>query len=144
MTPLDALRDGWGWTEIKFAEIRAVSRMGHMVLTDVEGCFYHFDPGLFAIKPLGNEEAARVHFADEDTRSAWQALALVETARERLGECPEGSIYSLRPIALMEGNYIPDELCILPLAELISFTGEIARQTKDLPPDSKLRIKIGD
>ncbi len=144
MTPLDALWRAWGWTGIKFAQIQAVSPMGHLLLTDAEGCFHYFDPGLFAIEALGNEEAARARFADEETRGEWQALKLVEAARERLGECPEGSIYSLRPIALIEGDYSSDELCILPLVELISFTGEIARQTKDLPPGSQFRIKIVD
>jgi hypothetical protein len=144
MTPLEAFQSGWGWTGIEFAEVCAVSPMGHVLFSDAEACFHYFDPGLLAIQALGNEEAARAHFATEETRLVWQAVALVDAARERLGGCPEGSVYSLRPLALIEGNYRHDELCILPLAELISFTGEIARQTKDLPPGSQFRIKIVD
>jgi hypothetical protein len=144
MSPLDALRSGWGWTGIDFAEIQAVSPMGHLLFTDTDGCFYYLDPGLLAITPLGNEAAARAHFTQEETELIWRALPLVEAARKRLGECPEGSIYSPGPLALLEGRYEAEELCILPLAELIGFTGDVARQIKDLPSGSKYRIKIVD
>jgi len=144
MTPLEAFRGAWGWTGISFAEIRAVSPMGHVVFADAEGCLHYFDPGLLAIEPLGNEEATREHFASEETRLIWDATALTDAARERLGDCSEGSVYSPNPLALLEGNYDGEELCIMPLAELISLTGEIARQTKDLPPGSRFRIKIVD
>jgi len=144
MTELEALRQGWGWTGIEFARIEAVSPMGHLLVADADGCLYHLDPGLFTVAALGNEDAARAHFANDDMRLVRQAHTWVEAARERLGQCPDGSIYFLRPIALTEGNYIRDEFCILPLAELISVTGEITRQTKDLSPGAKFEITIVD
>ena len=144
MSALDALRDGWGWTEIDFAEIHAVSPMGHLLLSDTDGCFHYFDPDLQTIEALGSEQAARAHFAKEDTRTIWQALPLVEAARERLGDCPEGSIYTLTPLALLEGNYSHDNLWVCPLEELIRFTGGIARQLKDLPDGAQYRIVIDE
>jgi hypothetical protein len=144
MSVLEALKDAWGWAEIDFAEVHNVSPMGHLLFSDAEGCFHYLDPGLGVIEALGNEEAARVHFAMEKTREVWEARSLVAAARERLGECPEGSVYSLKPLALLQGDYSPDNFWICTLDELIRFTGDVARQTKDIPDGAQYRIEIGD
>ena len=144
MSAIDALRSGWGWTLIEFAEIHAVSQMGHLLFSDTDGCFHYLDPDLGRIEALGNEQAARTHFAKEETREVWQAIALVEAARERLGDCPEGSVYTLKPLALLEGDYSPDNLWICQLDELIRFTGDMARQLKDLPDGAQYRIVIDE
>ena len=144
MSVLDALRDGWAWTEINFAEVHAVSRMGHLLFSDADGCFHYLDPELRTIEVLGDEQAARAYFDKEETRKVWQAIPLVEAARERLGECPEGSVYTLKPLALLEEDYAHENLCILPLKELISWTGDVTRQLKDLPDGSQYRIQIVD
>ena len=137
-----ALRESWGWTEIAFAAVHSVSPMGHLVLSDSEGCYYYLDPELRSIDALGNEEATRTHFAQQETQDIWRAHALVEAARERLGEPPDGSIYTLKPLALLQGDYGYENLCILPLEELIRFTGDVSRQTKDQPERGQYEIKI--
>ena len=144
MSVLEALRDGWGWTEVAFADVHRVSPMGHLLLSDTEGCFHYLDADGLRIEALGNEQAAAAHFAKDETREVWQAAALVEAARERLGDCPEGSVYTLTPLALLEGNYSHESLWICPLEELIRFTGNVARQLKDLPDGAEYRIVIGD
>ena len=144
MSTLDALRYGWGWTEIAFAEVHQVSPMGHLLLSDADGCFYYLDPDGLRIEALGHEQAARAHLACDETREVWHAAALVEAARERLGEPPEGSVYTLTPIALLQGDYSHDNLWILSLDELLRFTGDIARQIKDLPDGAQYRIEISD
>ena len=105
MSVMEALRDGWGWTAIEFAEVHHVSPMGHLLLSDTDGCFHYLDPELRTIEALGNEQAARAHFALDETRQVWQAASLVAAARERLGECPDGAVYSLTPLALLAGDY---------------------------------------
>ena len=144
MTVLDALADGWGWTEIGFAQVHATGPTGHVLASDTEGCFHHLDPELGTIEALGDAQAARAHFARSDVREVWAAATLVEAARERLGECPDGSIYTLTPLALLEGDYHHDNLWICPLEELIRFTGDVARQTRDLPDGAQYRIEISD
>lgn len=144
MTVLDALRDGWGWTEIAFAEVHAVGPTGHLLVSDTDRCFHYLDPELGTIDALGSEQAARAHLAREDVREVWEARALVEAARERLGDCPEGSVYTLTPAALLKGDYAPGNLWICRLEELVRFTGDVARQIRDLPDGAQYRIEISD
>jgi hypothetical protein len=144
MSVIDALRDGWGWTGIDFGEIHAVSPMGHVLFSDKEGCFHHLEPEVMTVTALGGEAAAAAHFADPDVKLAWQALGLVEPARERLGECPEGFVYSLTPMALIEGDFKPENVWIVSLEELIRFSGDMAHQTKDVSDGSQIRIRIVD
>lgn len=144
MSALEALRDGWGWTEIAFADVHAVSPMGHLLFSDADGCFHYLDPDLQTVAALGNEQAARAHFEKDETRQVWQAVALVDAARARLGDCPEGSVYTLKPLSLLQGDYAHDNLWICPLEELIRFTGDVARQIRDLPDGAQYRIEISD
>ena len=144
MSLLEALRDGWGWTGIDFAEIHRVSPMGHLLLTDRDGCFHYLDTELWTIEAVGDVRAEAAHFAREKTQEVWQAVASVDAAREHLGGCPEGYVYSWKPHALIEGDYAYENLWICRLDELIRLTGDLARQTRDLPDGSQIRIRIVD
>jgi hypothetical protein len=142
---LEAIGRGWGWTGIVPAEIGAVSRFGHLIIRDVAGDFWYLDPELRTLERIGSTEAeVFAHMNKQEVREVWQALALVDAARERLGEPGEGQCYSLKTMALLRGDYGHDNLCIIPIAELIDFTGDFERQTHHLPPDSKIQLKVVD
>ncbi|MYL99774.1 hypothetical protein GR702_18610 [Novosphingobium sp. FGD1] len=146
MTPspaalLNALRSAWGWTGVEFAEVIAHSLMGHMLVTDRHGAFHYLDPDVGAVIALGDEAAARAHMALEETQVVWQADALVSAAAARLGPPAMGEVYSLRPQALIAGDYSPDMLIRIDLVDLIYLSGDIARQIRDLPDGAPVRLR---
>jgi len=77
-----AVNKGWNWCGLNATTVHAVSPMGHLLLSDDEGCFYYLDTDGMELTPLGDEDAAKVHFAKEETQDIWQATALVEGARQ--------------------------------------------------------------
>ena len=142
---VEAVRSGWGWTGIVPEAIGAVSPFGHLIIRDVTGDFWYLDPELRALERIGRTEAELfAHMNKQDVREVWQALALVDAARERLGEPGEGRCYSLKTMALLQGDYAHDNLCTIPVAELIAFTGDFERQTHHLPRGSKIQLKVVD
>ncbi len=144
MTLLEAINQGWGWSGLVATQVHAKGPMGHLLVSDAEGCFHYIDIDMMELHALGNEAAARAHFAKPETRELWEAAALVEPARARLGNPPDGSVFALNIHAMLAGNYSADEVCFLPLHELAFLSGDLARQLKDLPEGEKLRIEIID
>lgn len=141
---MQALRREWGWTGVDFAEIVAVSRMGHLLLTDTAGTIHYLDPETRELIRLGSEEQASQYLADPEVALVWRAETLVEAARERLGPPGDDEVYTLTPDALLAGDYAHENLVLMPLAELISFAGQVACQTRDLPDGAPLQLKVID
>ncbi len=141
---LQALRRDWAWSGIAFEEVIATSRMGHLLLSDAQGVIHYLDPDLRQLLRLGSEEQTRQFLADPEVALVWRAEKLVAAARERLGEPGEDEVYTLNAQAMLAGDYAEENLVIMPLAELISFTGQIAYQTRDLPEGATFELKVVD
>ncbi|QFT78816.1 T6SS immunity protein Tdi1 domain-containing protein [Erythrobacter sp. THAF29] len=144
MSLVETINEAWGWSGITITRVRAQSPMGHLVVSDADDCFYYLDPDGMAIIALGSREDAQAHLDDEEAKQLWFGGELVASAREVLGEPPEGSVLTLKPHAMLAGEYAPENMCILPLEELIAFSGQIALQLKDLPEGAQFEIKVTD
>jgi hypothetical protein len=139
---LHALRSAWGWTGVEFAEVVANSLMGHLLVVDRAGAFHYLDPELGTVTLLGDEAAAQAHMARKETQVLWRADTLVDAAIARLGAVTIGEVYSLTPQALVAGDYSPENLIRLDLVDLIYLSGDIARQTRDLPEGAAINLKV--
>ncbi|MFC3212879.1 hypothetical protein [Novosphingobium panipatense] len=139
-----ALNAAWAWTGVAFAEVIAHSLMGHMLVVDEAGTYHYVDPDLGEVTALGNEDAARAHMDRAETIAIWRADALVDAAGKRLGPPALGEVYSLTPQALVAGDYREENLVRIDFVRLIQITGEIARQTRDLPEGALVNIKVVD
>lgn len=141
---LHALNEGWNWCSLRATEIHDISRMGHMLISDEEGCFHYVDTDGMRLIALGDRSAAEAHFAKDEIREIWEATALVEGAGERLGQPPEGSVFTLSPRHWIDGQYSVDNMVILPLVEIAFLSGDLARQLRDLPDGAQIQIEISE
>jgi len=140
---LAAVIAGWGWTGIQPRTITAVSPFGHTVIEDEAAAYWYLDPEMRTLTRVADDPGQLfAYMNDPEAREIWQAEALVNAARARLGEPGEGRCYTLKPLALLKGDYSHDNLCTLPIAELIHFSGDLERQTKDLPEGSTFQLKV--
>lgn len=140
-----AVQEAWDWTEVSAEAVTASSRFGHLIVRDTMGSFWYLDPELRSFDRVATDEAGLfAHMGQQEVREIWQAEALVEAAAERLGAPGPDECYSLVPRALIAGDYAHENLWIVPLAELIRFTGDFERQTRHLPANSPISIKVVD
>ena len=142
MSLVKAVNEGWGWTGLTAARVLAQSPMGHLVLSDAEDKFFYLDPDGMEIIPLGTEAEAKAHLASDEAKELWSGGALVAEGHKRFGNPPEGSVFTIKPHAMIEGRYEPENLCIMPLDELIRFTGDVAQQIKNLPDGSQIQFEV--
>jgi hypothetical protein len=70
--------------------------------------------------------------------------ALVEAARSKLGPLRPGYKYGLKTPAPPGGRYEVDNFAQLPLRELVSFSGDVARQIDGLPDGAKVQFRVFD
>jgi hypothetical protein len=144
MTLVETINKAWGWTGVAAHSIHHKSPMGHIVFSDSNDCFYYLDTDGLDLSKLGLKQEAEEYLASEDAQEVWLAANLVNAARKRLGDAPEGNVFTLHPLALLEGRYSADEMIICSHAELITFTGDSARQLKDLPEGAQFQIEVVD
>ncbi|WP_379554393.1 hypothetical protein [Qipengyuania sp. DGS5-3] len=144
MSLAETINENWGWTGITVERVRAQSPMGHLLISDAEDQFFYLDPDGMAIVPLGGREDAQAHLDEPEANQLWWGGDLVARAREILGEPPEGSVFTLTPHAMVAGEYAPENMCILPLEEVVAFSGMVAQQLKDLPEGAQFELKVTD
>ena len=133
----------WVWTGIQPEAVIAISAMGHLIVRDRHGAFWYLDPELVTLERVAADETGLfVHMKRPEIREVWESLALAEAAREQLGEPGQGRCYALKVPALLGGDYRPENLCTLPIAELVSFAGSLGLQTSDLPDGQQVVLNV--
>jgi hypothetical protein len=141
----EIVNQDWSWAGISAAAVTAVSPMGHLIVRDEAGAFWYLDPEMVTLEQVAIDETGLfAHMNQAETREVWESLALVEAAHDQFGDPGEGRCYALKVPALLGGEYVPENLCTIPIAELISFTGSLGLQTRDLPDGHKVVIKMVD
>jgi hypothetical protein len=88
-----------------------------------------------------SDEFATLSSKDE-FRTDWEMSRLVQKAKQKLGPLSEGRCYCLKLPAVIGGSYDVTNLGTISLIELISFSGDMAAQIKDVPDGGQIKIKI--
>ncbi|MEG3181964.1 T6SS immunity protein Tdi1 domain-containing protein [Sphingomonas sp. LT1P40] len=140
---VEAIREGWGWKGIEPDAVTAISPFGHLIVRDAKKAFWYLDPELRTLEQVATDEAGLfTHMREPDVREVWEARALVDAAHARLGDPATGRCYTLNTLALLRGDYGHDNLCTMPVEELILFTGDFERQTHELPEGAQVQLKV--
>ncbi|WP_290697812.1 T6SS immunity protein Tdi1 domain-containing protein [Lacinutrix sp.] len=74
----------------------------------------------------------------------WEMKTLVSFSKDYLGELKENEKFCLKLAGVLGGRYEAENLGKISFIELISFSGNLARQIKDLPDGAKFELKIED
>jgi Domain of unknown function (DUF1851) len=81
---------------------------------------------------------------DQEFLHDWNMGNLVTKAKEMLGPLTEGRKYCLKTPSVLGGEYGGSNLATVPLVELVRFSGDVAKQIKDLPNGARVQFKITD
>jgi len=142
---VEDVRDYWGFTGISPEEIVAISPFGHLIVRESGGRFWYLDPELRTLESVAEDEAALTRYMTQpDVREIWEATLLVEQASALLGPPLPGRCFSLKPMALLAGDYASQDFWHPTISELIRFSGSVAEQTWDLPEGARYQIKLVD
>jgi hypothetical protein len=139
------IEDAWGWTGLQPDQIVGDNDFGNLIIKDVAGSYWRLCPEDLYCKVIARSRAELDQISrDQEFLQDWYMTDLVQQARERVGALRPGFKYCLKIPGTLGGEYGGDNLGTISLGELISVSGDIAQQIKDLPDGAKIRLSIVD
>jgi len=79
---------------------------------------------------------------DQEFLHGWYLTDLVKLAKDRCGPLTDGRKYCLKLPAVLGGGYGAENLATAPLVEIVSMSGDIARQIRDVPDGAQVRMQV--
>ena len=142
---LETIGEAWGWLGLDPKELIASNAFGNVIVRGSDGRYWRICPEELAATCLASsdEELARVR-ADPEFVQDWEMAALVSLAETMVGPLSDGHRFCLKIPSVLGGAYAAENLGMISISELISFSGDLAKQIRDLPDGSKLRLNIVD
>jgi hypothetical protein len=141
---LKLIKEAWGW--IGFSdpeEVMAQNEFGNVIFRDSEKRFWRICPEELSCETVAGSQLEYAQLWEkEDFLRDWQMGPLVEVALAKYGAQPEGRCFCLKMPAMFGGTYEVDNFGTITILELISFTGDAAKQIKDLPARTKIRFRF--
>lgn len=140
---IEEILTAWGWTGIDPLELVEENAFGNLLIKDNDGKFWHLCPEELSCEMIAaDDKAFAALWQDEEFLTDWTMQNLVAEAREKLGPLIGGKKYCFKIPGVLGGEYGGDNLAMVPLAELVHFSGELAFKLKDLPEGAKVRLKL--
>ncbi|WP_410497885.1 T6SS immunity protein Tdi1 domain-containing protein [Chitinibacter sp. S2-10] len=145
MNLIDEIKQAWGWIGITPIEIIGENDFGNLIIKDADGRYWRLCPeDCYCEVIAANRAALDILCRDQEFLRDWYMTELVLFAKEKHGELTDGIKFCLSIPGILGGEYGGSNLGTAPLVELVRFSGDIARQIKDMPEGTQVRLKIVD
>jgi len=140
---LEVIREAWGWIGLEPVEVVATNSFGNLIVRAADGIYWRICPEELSCVPIARDADALAALLSEDEfQSDWEMSRLVELANQTLGPLLKDRCYCLKLPAVIGGSYEAANLGTITLRELISFSGDLAEQVKDVPDGDYIQIEI--
>ena len=145
MSVIDQVRAAWSWVGIDPVEVVGENDFGNLIVKDTSGRYWRLSPEECSCEVVAsNREDLDVLSKNQEFLRDWNMSALVDYAFKRHGVLPEGRKYCLKIPGVLGGEYGGDNIATISLEELIGASGYIAKQIKDLPDGSQIKLRVTD
>ena len=145
MSVLEDIKEAWSWVGLEPKRVVAMNEFGNLLIEDARGRYWRLCPEDVYCKVVAeSNEAYESLLKNYEFTSDWEMVELVRKARAKLGPLPEGHRFCLKIPALLGGTYDVANIGTAPLHELVLFSGDLARKTKDLPEGTPIQLRVVD
>ena len=142
---LNIIRQSWGWTGLDPAAIVGVNEFGNVLVRSADDTFWRIYPEELSGKLLGRTQCEfDATWRDDVFQHDWQMTRLVQIACAKLGPPGTGRCFCMKLSSGLGGRYEEDNFGIISHEELITFTGDVARQIKDVPDGATIQFTLDD
>jgi hypothetical protein len=145
MRILDEIADAWAWKGVRPRALVMQNAFGNVIFTDEGGQYWRICPEALSCEVVATngEEFAELQSTDEFLRD-WVMQALVDRVRPTLGLPTGERCYCLKIPATLGGAYALENVGTIDRAELIAFSGDLAKQIDSLPDGTRIRLRVTD
>ncbi len=136
---IDLIEDNWGWLGITPQEIVAINDFGNIIFIDTSKSFWRICPEELSCEKIADSpEKYNILIREEEFKLDWKMGELLEKAIAKYGQQPEGRCFCLKIPGVLGGEYKIQNVGTNSIKELICFSGDVARQIKDVPDGEKI------
>lgn len=140
---IEVIREAWGWSGLRPVEEIRSNAFGNVLVRDEAGRFWRICPEELSCKIVAKDPVEFEHLVhDFEFLRDWSMTSLVAVAAESLGPLADGCCYCLKIPAVLGGKYGAENIGTISIEELISASGDMAAQIKDLPDGAQIRLRV--
>ena len=140
---VSAINKSWNWTNQIPKEILDINDFGNIIFKSEEGQVFRICPEELDFSLIANTvEEFKVLKKDKDFIIDWEMKTLIDFSNNHLGALKEDEKFCLKLAGVLGGKYEAENLGKISFLELISFSGNLAKQIKDLPDGAKIELNI--
>jgi hypothetical protein len=137
------INKAWNWKGFNATEIIRTNDFGNVIFKTDKSEYWRICPEETSCEKIAESESEFDRLlTDSEFIEDWEMTNLVEFAKSELGVLEENQKYCLKMPAVIGGKYEKDNLGKISFTELISFSGNLGFQIKDLKDGQKIKLNI--
>jgi hypothetical protein len=140
---INQINQAWKWKGVKAVRIEKVNEFGNIIFKSSKNDYWRICPEELECKLIATS-ASEFEQLLKDTEfiEDWKMESLIKIASEKLGNLESHEKYYLVMPGVLGGKYEYKNIRKISFNELISLSGDLAYQIKDLKDGQKIRLKI--
>lgn len=137
------INKAWNWKGFNASKIIQTNDFGNVIFKTDENEYWRICPEETSCEKIAKTklEFERIS-TDPEFIEDWEMTNLVTIAKSELGELAENQKYCLKMPSVIGGEYEKSNIGKISFTELISFSGDLGFQIKDLKDGEKIKINI--
>ncbi|MEO9483378.1 MAG: T6SS immunity protein Tdi1 domain-containing protein [Ekhidna sp.] len=140
---IEAINKNWSWSKVEAKRIVQVNQFGNIIFENSKNEYYRICPEELKVELIANSNESFATLLNNPVFLAdWEMKVLVSDSISKLGALDENEVFCLKLPGVLGGEYSLDNVGKIILWELISLSGQIAFQTKDLPDGTEFKISV--
>jgi hypothetical protein len=140
---IDKLNKSWNWKGFNAIEVLHENDFGNIIFKTEKSGFWRLCPEeISCLKIANTENELNALLDDAEYKEDWQMTRLVSIAKEELGELEENMKYCLKMPAVLGGEYDVSNIGKINFQELVSLSGNLGFQIKDIKDGQEIRFDI--
>jgi len=137
------INKAWSWKGFNGTEIIRTNDFGNVIFKTDKNEYWRICPEEISCEKIAKSESEFDRLStDSEFIEDWQMTNLVNIAKSEIGELEENQKYCLKMPAVIGGEYEKSNIGKISFTELISFSGDLGFQIKDLKDGQKIKFNI--
>ena len=135
------INKAWNWKGFNATEIIRTNEFGNVIFKTDKNEYWRICPEEVTCKIIAkNQSEFDKLLNDSEFIEDWKMTNIIDTAKSVIGELEFNEKYCLKMPALVGGQYDKSNYGKVPFSELISFSGDLAKQTENLKDGQKIKF----
>jgi len=133
----------WNWKGFRATEIIRTNEFGNVIFKTDKNEYWRICPEEISCGKIAETESEfNKILSDSEFIEDWEMINLVNIAKSELGELKENERCCLKMSPVIGCEYEKSNLGKISFSELITFSGDLGFQIKDLKDEQKIKLNI--